>query len=340
MTEHLLPCGKLPHDLLERLIRNYTHDSDSRLLVPPGVGEDATVIDFGDRCLVAKTDPITFATNTIGWYAVHVNANDIATMGAQPRFFLATIIIPEHMATTELIESIFASIHAAAGELGVTVCGGHTEITHGIDRPLVIGQMLGEVDREGIIRSSNLTPGDVILLTKGMAIEATAIIAREKRADLLSRGYDDGMLQRCADYLTDPGISVVADAQAALQTGQVRAMHDPTEGGVVTGLRELAQASGVGLAVKGQALTLSPESRQLCEEYGLDPLGVISSGALLIGCAPDSAPAIASALEAVGLRSARVAEVKDLEHGLQLVEDGKTHPLVEYPVDEITKLFA
>ena len=105
-------------------------------------------------------------------------------------------------------------------------------------------------------------------------------------------------------------------------------------------MRELAQASGVGLAVKGQALTLSPESRQLCEEYGLDPLGVISSGALLIGCAPDSAPAIASALEAVGLRSARVAEVKDLEHGLQLVEDGKTHPLVEYPVDEITKLFA
>ena len=199
MTEHLLPCGKLPHDLLERLVRDYTHDSDSRLLVPPGIGEDAAVIDFGDRCLVAKTDPITFATDAIGWYAVHVNANDIATMGAQPRFFLATIIIPEQMATAELIESIFASIHAAAGELGVTVCGGHTEITHGIDRPLVIGQMLGEVDREGIIRSSNLTPGDVILLTKGMAIEATAIIAREKRADLLSRGYDDGMLQRCAD---------------------------------------------------------------------------------------------------------------------------------------------
>ncbi|MDP6279734.1 MAG: AIR synthase related protein, partial [Nitrospinota bacterium] len=167
-----LPLGKLPPDLLGRLLSGL--EGHPRLTVGPRVGEDAAVIDFGDRCLVAKTDPITFATDAVGWYAVHVNANDIAAMGAQPRFFLATIIIPEHLATAELIESIFASIHTAAEELGVTVCGGHTEITHGIDRPLVVGQMLGEVDREGIVRSSGLRPGDVVLLTKGMAIEATA----------------------------------------------------------------------------------------------------------------------------------------------------------------------
>ncbi len=336
----LLPPGKLPHDLLERLVRDYAHVSDPRLLVPPGIGEDAAVIDFGDRCLVAKTDPITFATDAVGWYAVHVNANDIAAMGAQPRFFLATIMVPEQMATAELIESIFASVHAAAGELGVTVCGGHTEITHGIDRPLVIGQMLGEVDRDGIVRSSGLLPGDVVLLTKGLAIEATAIIAREKRTELLARGYDDEMLQRCADYLTDPGISVVADARAALEAGDVHAMHDPTEGGVATGLFELAQASRVGLAVDGEALTLSTESQQLCQEYNLDPFGVISSGALLIGCAANSAPAISSALEAVGVHSACVAQVMDPAHGLQLVKDGASQPLPRYLVDEITKLFS
>jgi len=339
MSQRLLPCGKLPHDLLERLVRDYAHVSDPRLLVPPGIGEDAAVIDFGDRCLVAKTDPITFATDAVGWYAVHVNANDIAAMGAQPRFFLATIIIPEQMATAELIESIFASIHTAAGELGVTVCGGHTEITHGIDRPLVIGQMLGEVARDEIVRSSGLLPGDVVLLTKGMAIEATAIIAREKKADLLSRGYDEEVLQRCADYLTNPGISVVADARAALGAGDVHAMHDPTEGGVATGLFELAQASGVGLAVNGEALTLSTESQQLCQEYDLDPFGVISSGALLIGCAANSAPAISSALEAVGVHSACVAQVMEPVHGLQLEKDGASQPLPRYPVDEITKLF-
>ncbi len=339
MTQRLLPCGKLPHDLLERLVRDYAHDSDPRLLVPPGIGEDAAVIDFGDRCLVAKTDPITFATDAVGWYAVHVNANDIAAMGAQPKFFLATIIIPESMATAELIESIFASIHSAARELGVTVCGGHTEITHGIDRPLVIGQMLGEVDRDGIVRSSGLLPGDVILLTKGMAIEATAIIAREKRTQLLATGYDDEMLQRCADYLTDPGISVVADARLALEAGDVHAMHDPTEGGVATGLFELAAASGVGLAVDGMALTLSPESRQLCQEYNLDPFGVISSGALLIGCTADSAPAISRTLEAAGVHSTRIAQVMEQPFGLRFEKDGESQPLPRYPVDEITKLF-
>lgn len=336
----LLPSGKLPHDLLERLVQRYAHGADPRLLVPPGVGEDAAVIDFGDRCLVAKTDPITFATDAIGWYAVHVNANDIAAMGAQPKFFMATIIVPEHLASAELIESIFASIHAAAEELRVTVCGGHTEITQGIDRPLVVGHMLGEVERDGIVRSSGLLPGDVILLTKGMAIEATAIIAREKKADLGTRGYDDAQLQRCADYLTNPGISVVCDARTAVQAGTVHAMHDPTEGGVATGLFELAEASGVGLAVNGDALPISADSRQLCQEFDLDPLGVISSGALLIGCPSESASAISSALQEAGILSACVAQVKDRAYGLQFEFGGETRALPRYAVDEITKLFS
>ena len=338
MSEPLLPAGKLPHDLLERLVARYAH-TDARLLVPPGIGEDAAVIDFGDRCLVVKTDPITFATDAIGWYAVHVNANDIAAMGAQPRFFLATIIAPEQMATAALFESIFASIHSAAEELDVVVCGGHTEITHGIDRPLVVGQMLGEVDRDDIVRSSGLVPGDVIVLTKGMAIEATAIIAREKKAELAARGYDDGVLARCAGYLTDPGISVVADARAAVEAGAVHAMHDPTEGGVATGLFELAEASGVGLLVHGDALFLADDSRQLCQEYGLDPFGVISSGALLIGCPAEAEAAMAAALRAAGVRSARVATVGEPGCGLQIERGGETAPLPRYPVDEITRLF-
>ena len=136
------PAGKLPPAELSRLLAAYTHRHE-RLLVPPTVGEDAAVIDCGDRLLVAKTDPITFASDEIGWYAVHVNANDIAAMGATPRFFLSTILLPEERATPELAESIFRSIHQAAESLDIAVCGGHTEVTYGLDRPLVIGQMLG-----------------------------------------------------------------------------------------------------------------------------------------------------------------------------------------------------
>ena len=332
-------AGKLPHAVLERLIGSYTH-TDDRLVVPPGVGEDAAVIDFGDRYLVAKTDPITFATDAIGWYAVNVNANDIAAMGAVPRFFLATIILPEQEATAALIESIFASIHEAASELGVTVCGGHTEITHGIDRPFVIGQMLGECSRDRLVRSSGLEPGDRILLTKGLAVEATSIIAREKRQELLTRGYDPGFLESCADYLRNPGISIVRDARLAQNSGAaIRAMHDPTEGGVATGLFELATASGVGLEVDAGALHITAESERLCSEYGLDPFGIISSGALLIGCPPDGVATVVSAVRDGDIQVEEIAVVHPADFGLQMRRGDAMEPLPHFEVDELTKLF-
>ena len=137
------PAGKLPHAELGRLLAAYTHHHE-HLLVPPTLGEDAAVIEFGDRLLVVKTDPITFATDQIGWYAVHVNANDIAAMGAVPRFFLSTILLPARQATPALAESIFRSIYEAATSLDIVVCGGHSEITHGIDRPLV---RIGDFER-------------------------------------------------------------------------------------------------------------------------------------------------------------------------------------------------
>ena len=255
-------------------------------------------------------------------------------------FFLATIILPAEQATEDLVEDIFRSIHEAARELGVVVCGGHTEITHGIDRPIVVGQMLGEVERQNLVRSSGLTPGDVVLLTKGMAIEATAIIAREMRSDLAAKGYDEALLKRCADYLTDPGISVVPEARAATAAGEVHAMHDPTEGGVATGLFEIATASGVGLEVFDDALYASDETSRLCAEYELDPFGVISSGALLIGCPAAAQAEIEEALRSAGIRADRIADVRPAEFGLHMRRGDRLEPLPRFSVDEITRIFA
>lgn len=333
------PAGKLPPPDLGRLLAAYTHCHE-RLLVPPAVGEDAAVIDCGDRLLVAKTDPITFASDEIGWYAVHVNANDIAAMGATPRFFLSTILLPAGHATPELATSIFRSIHQAAEDLGVAICGGHTEVTYGIDRPLVVGQMLGETTRDRLVRSSGLQPGHALLLTKGLGIEATAIIAREKRAQLRARSYASAFLDACADFLHAPGLSVVRDAQVAIQAGRVTAMHDPTEGGVATGLWELATASAVGAEINYHALPIDPATARLCAAFELDPLGVISSGALLIGCAADSADPILAALHDAHIAAARIGTVRPPSFGLQLRRDGHLTPLPTFPVDEIARLFA
>jgi len=333
------PAGKLPHADLSRLLATYTHTHE-RLLVPPALGEDAAVIEFGDRLLVAKTDPITFASDQIGWYAVHVNANDIAAMGATPLFFLSTVLLPAGQATPELTEEILRSIHEAAASLGIAVCGGHTEITHGIDRPIVVGQMLGETTRDELVRSSGLRPGHHLLLTKGLGIEATAIIAREKRAELLERGYAAAFLDSCAHFLHNPGISVVQDAQLATQTGGVTAMHDPTEGGIATGLYELAAASDVGLEIESAALPIADPTQRLCAEFDLDPLGIISSGALLIGCEADAADPILSALKAAGLEATCIARVREPSFGLQFGRNGRLSPLPSFESDEMTRLFS
>jgi hydrogenase expression/formation protein HypE len=336
----MYPAGKLPHAALTHLLASYTHGKTSDLVVPPSLGEDAAVIDFGGRYLVVKTDPITFATDAIGAYAVHVNANDIAAMGATPRFFLSTLLLPTHAATPTLIEAIFRSIYEAATALDIAVCGGHTEITPGIDRPIVIGQMLGEVAPDQLVRSSGLRSADDLILTKGMGIEATALIAREKRADLLARGYTAAFLDRCAAFLNDPGISAVLDAKTATGAGQVTAMHDPTEGGVATALYELAASADVGLEIDGDSLLLREETRQLCAEYDLNPLGIISSGAMLIGCAPASTTQIIAALAQAGIAAAHIGRARERDFGVRICSQGETRALDHFEADELTRLFS
>jgi len=307
-------------------------------VVYPGVGEDAAVIDMGDRWLVAKTDPITFAADEIGWYAVHVNANDIAAAGGVPRWFLSNLLLPEGRTTGALIERIMGQIADACRTLGVVPCGGHTEVTYGLDRPIVVGVMLGEISPDHVVRSGGAQVGDVVLLTKGVAVEGTAIMAREKEAMLQGR-FSTFFLSRCKGFLRDPGISVVRDAQVALSAARVHAMHDPTEGGVATGLWELATASGVGLVVDEDAIPVFNETQALCDVLGLDPLGVIASGALLIAVAPADMAAVVSALQTAGVPVAQVAHVVPADQSLVLRSSFGTRPLPRYDQDEIARLF-
>ena len=334
-----LPLGKLAPEILAGLLENHTFSlPDDRVVVYPGVGEDAAVIDMGERWLVAKTDPITFATDEIGWYAVQVNANDIAAAGGVPRWFLSTLLLPAGKTDEGLIERIMGQIASACRALSVVPCGGHTEITYGLDRPIVVGVMLGEIAPGSLVRSSGVQVGDTILLTKGVAVEGTAIMAREKAQDLALR-FTPAFLERCKGFLREPGISVVRDARIAVETARVHAMHDPTEGGVATGLWELAMASGVGLEVHYEAIRVFDETRQLCGALGLDPLGVIASGALLIAVAEADARPVCAALGDVGIEASAIARAVPADRGLQLHASDGIRPLPRFDQDEIARLF-
>jgi len=330
------PLGKLPAEHLAWLLARYA-PSDRRVVLGPGVGCDAAVISFGDRYLVAKTDPITFASDEIGWYAVHVNANDVACTGATVRWFLATLLLPEARTGKVLVDAIFDQIAGACAELGVGLVGGHTEITHGLDRPIVVGCMLGEVAPERLVRPDGARPGDALLVTKGLAVEGTAIIAREKSGELA--GVSESMLERCRGFLYNPGISVVRDAAVATAAGEVHAMHDPTEGGLATGLWELAKAAGVGLEVDEAAIPILPETQDLCARLGLDPLGLIASGALLLAVAPTDAATILDALDEAGIAAAHIGRVVERERGFVLRSATGERSLPRFEQDEIARLF-
>ena len=333
----MLPVGKLKIDFLESILPDSVRDS--RVIVGARVGEDAAVIDFGETYLVAKTDPITFATDEIGWYLVCVNSNDIAAMGAVPKWLLVTILLPERYATENLVSDIIAQIVSACEHFDIALCGGHTEVTHGLDRPIVVGQMLGEVRKERLILSSGAKEGDDLILTKGLAIEATSIIARERESELTGK-YSAAFLARAKEHLTSPGISVLKDALAAADAGGVHAMHDPTEGGVATAVHELCRAAQLGAVVRREQLFLSEEARGLCAEFELNPMGVISSGALLIAASPAKTHEIVDALGKEGIVSGVIGRFHVQEKGLWIEEaNGERQPLPIFESDEITKVF-
>lgn len=336
--EKLFQTGKLPPDVLFQHLKS-VQIPDKRVVVGPAHGIDAAAIDFGDSYLLVSSDPITFTTDEIGYYAICVNGNDIAVMGGVPRWFFATLLLPEGEATAKLVRSIFSGLKKACKNAGVALCGGHTEITPSVSQPVICGTMIGEVVKKGLVTSAGARSGHAIILTKGAAIEGTAILARECE-DTLRGKIPKSVLSRAKRFLHKPGISVVQDAQTALQCGKVSAMHDPTEGGVATGLFEIAAASKTGLIIKKENLPILKETRMICDVLGIDPLGLISSGALLIACAPNEAEKILAGLKNAGIEAAVIGKMLPSSKGFLIEEGGKKKPLLNFPRDELARFFS
>lgn len=339
-----LKAGKLPNSILAELLRDINVErKDPRLLVGPSVGEDAAHIDFGPNTLIAKSDPITFATDDIGWYAVNINANDIATTGGTPKWFLATLLMPLH-STAEQVSTIFQQLRTAANEINVTLAGGHTEVTPAVTQPVICGFMLGEATTGKTVSTSGAQPGDSIILTKGIAIEGTAILAREATDQLAECGIDSETIRRAANLLKTPGISVLADAQQLMASGGIHAMHDVTEGGVATAITEMATAADLDIHIRPQNVDVLPETTTICNTMNIDPWGLISSGAMLAAVTPERAPNALEMLHDAGIK----AEVIGKAHSpadstdpavLILHDDGILTSIRTFERDELARHF-
>jgi hydrogenase maturation factor len=269
-----------------------------------------------------------------------VNANDIAVRGARPRWFLATILLPDGGTTEAEVEELFRELGEACVELEISLVGGHTEVTHGVPRPIIAGTMLGEVDKDRLVTTGGARPGDAVVVTKGVPVEGAAILAREREALLLERGVRPAVIHRAQRFLRTPGISVLPEAEIACELAQVHAMHDATEGGLATALHELALASGVGLRIERDRIPVLREGAEICAAVGIDPLGTLASGALVLALPPADAGMVIHAFAREGIDSHFIGQVLAPEAGVTLVEGAVTRALPVFAQDEITRALA
>jgi hydrogenase maturation factor len=331
-----LPTGKLPNDLLREFLDEFRFD-DPSVLINPGIGEDIAAVDVeAEQVLVLKSDPITFATNAIGQYAVLINANDIATSGATPRWLLTTLLFPYGVTPSE-IRHVVNELRVSCRRWGISLCGGHTEITDAVSRPVVIGMMAGTVVKSNLIDKRNMDTGDKVLLTKGVAVEGTAIIAREFGDRLKSLGLAHTEIQKCRDFLSN--LSIIPEATMAARFKQTSAMHDVTEGGLATALEELSTAGGHRIQINVETIPVFPETGKICRLLDIDPMGLIGSGSLLICCRENEFRNLMAAIRDAGIDVACIGEVKEKGQGIEARKNKKQVNWPCFEVDEITKLF-
>jgi len=299
-----LPPGKIPVDLLKKVIFKNLGAKRDEVALGPAAGIDGAVINVGSRSLIVSMDPITGALERIGWLAVNINANDISTFGVEPAFFLSCILLPEK-ADRRTVEIISSQMNKAAKGLGMAIVGGHCESTPGLVNPIVVGCTMGMTEKGRYVTAGGAKPGDKLILTKSAGLEGTAILASD-RGEQLTKAMSTARLQKAKDFYSQ--ISVVKDAVTAFKTGGVHAMHDPTEGGVAGGIHEMADASNLGVKIFEEKICVQPETIQICEFFHIDPLQLISSGALLISAKPELGDKIIERLEQKQITASVIGE--------------------------------
>ncbi len=287
-----LPPGKIPIDILKDVVFKNLGAVRSEVILGPAAGVDGAVLNVGSKNAIVSMDPITGAVERIGWEAININANDVATFGVEPAFFFSCIMIPEG-ADSKIVENISSQMHIAAKELGIAIVGGHCESTPGLANPIVVGCVMGLTEKGNYVTAAGAKVGDKLILTKSAGIEGTAILAFDRESQL-SKNFNSTLLDSAKGFYKQ--ISVVKDALTACKAGGVHAMHDPTEGGVLNGIHEMADAAGLGVRVLKEKIMVEPETAKICRFYEIDPLQLISSGALLIAAEPQAADRIIDAL--------------------------------------------
>lgn len=328
-----LPLGKVPVEVLKEVVFKNLGFKREEVVLGPSAGFDGAVINVDDKSLITSMDPITGAVERVGWLAVNVNANDVATFGVQPSYFSSCILLPED-ADEKILEDICQQMDRASKDLEISIVGGHCEATPGLKNPIVIGCAMGISAKGDYVTAGGAKPGDKLILTKEAGIEGTAILATERFNQLSKMGLNMKLLKSAQKFFER--ISVVKEGVSAFKTGGVNAMHDPTEGGVLGGIHEMADASNLGVKVFLNKIPVAIETQKICSFFHIDPLRLISSGALLIASKPESTSKIIKCLKAQRVEANVIGEFLDkAERRILVLDDGSEEVLPRPEYDHL-----
>lgn len=324
----LLKTGKLPPEILSSSVYPYLGEQRKEVLVHSGFGEDCSVIDFGENVAVLSTDPITGADKNSSYLSVFISCNDIAACGAKPLGVLTTLLLPPGTKNCE-IQAMMKEIHNAARKIGVEVLGGHSEITYTVTKPVISSTAVGIAKKNEYVTSQGAKPGDKVIVTKALGLEGTSIMANDF-GDFLEDKISKKIIDSAKEFIKN--ISVIDESIIATKAG-VSAMHDITEGGVLGACYEIAAASDVGIKIYKEKLPILPETKAICDVFDINPLGLISSGSMLI-CTPYPDKVINN-LNGTGITATIVGDI--IKEGKFIKTGDKEYPLIPPKRDELYK---
>lgn len=322
-----LRLGKLPQSFLEKeVIKRLSYGKNPSIIQGPSVGVDFAVVRVHGKYLIASSDPVTGVEEDIGWYAINVTANDVATSGNRPQFAELTILLPENSNIASL-RRIVNGIRRGSRKLGISIIGGHTESSPGLEKPIVVVTAFAVAHR--FVTSKDAKEGDAIVMTKTAGIEGTSILASMATKESLP----DTIRTRAVRMRRR--ISVVREAIEAFSSNYADAMHDPTEGGLLGGVYEMGYASNFGFVLDGNAIPVHPITRRVCSIFDTDPIKLVASGSLIIAVQKKNVSNLIKRMSRTGIRSTKIGE---FQKGRRILMRGKEEEEVNEVTDELWRI--
>lgn len=331
----MLNIGKIPPDILEEIVFSKISKSKIKrddVIFRPKTGEDCSAVDIGNELCVLSCDPITGASEEIGYLAVQINCNDIFSAGAVPIGILVTILLPPNSSEYEL-EKIMKGLQKGVDELSIEILGGHTEVSDAVVKPLVSATVIGKTVNRNFISTGGAKEGQKLIMTKWAGLEGSTIIAHDKEKELLEKGISQEKIDFCKTFSNY--LSIGKESAIATKWGAT-AMHDVTEGGVLGGAWEMADCSGLGVVIDKNKIPVKKETLEICNLYKIDYLKLISSGCMLISVNECDCENMISNLNGYGIDSTIIGEF--IKGKSSILVNDELIPLSEPDTDEIYKI--